>query len=127
MKLLLTEWYKDWRGEQPQRLTPAKLSLDDQKTLFALVVSLGNGDYDEVCIETDSVQAKACIIGLLQGTGNARPIEPTPAAEQRRLYRAGYEVYLQGESSYFFVNPIPRPELFQQADLKAYLAESKQS
>ena len=125
MKILLTDWYTEWRGLGPQVLKPAALSLDDEKILFALVVSLGNGDYDEACIETDSMEAKECVEGLLCGTGNAKRVGPSLAVEQCRLYRAGYEIYLQGRSSYFFVNPAPRPELFEKRDLDEYLAEFK--
>src|SRR5712691_6073835 len=123
MKILLTEWVREWRGTRPQLLKPAALSLDDGKILFALVVSVGNGDYDEVCIETDSMEAKECIQGMLCGTGSAKPVEWSYAVEQCRLYRVGYEIYLQGKSSYFFVNPIPRPELFQSSDLNQYVTE----
>jgi hypothetical protein len=126
MKILLTVWYREWRGREPQVLKPAALSLDDEKVLFGLVVSVGNGDYDEVCIETDSIEAKDCIEGLLCGTGSAKRIMPW-SAEQCRLHRSGYEIYLQGTSSYFFVSPAPRPELFEERDLEEYLAEFKQA
>ena len=126
MKILLTEWVREWRGTRPQLLKPAALSLDDGKILFALVVSVGNGDYDEVCIETDSMEAKECVRGILCGTGSAKPVGLSYAVEQCRLYRVGYEIYLQGRSSYFFVNPIPRPELFQSSDLNQYVTEFQQ-
>jgi len=112
MKILLTEWFRQWRGAEPQVVKPAGISLDDQKMVFALVVSLANGDYDEVSIETDSIEAKECITGMLCGTGNAKQVEASPEVEQCRLYQAGYEIYRQGTDSYFFVNPVPRPELF---------------
>jgi len=127
MKILLTDWYTEWRGARPQVLKPVALSLDDGKTLFALVVSLGNGDYDEVCIETDSAEAKESIVGLLRGTGHAKWVPPSFAVEQCMLYRAGYEIYQQGKSSYFFVNPAPRPELVETRDLNEYVAEFKQA
>jgi hypothetical protein len=123
MKILLTEWYREWRGTDPQLLNPAALSLDDEKIVFALVVSLGNGDYDEVCIETDSTEAKERIKGMLCGAGNAKAVAPSSAVERCRLYRAGYEIYLQGTSTYFFLNPISRAELFQSLDLNEYVAE----
>lgn len=129
MKILLTDWYTEWRGPRassPEALKPVVLSIDDEKILFALVVSLGNGDYDEACIETDSLEAKECIVGLLRGTGHAKWVPQSSAVEECRLYRAGYEIYLQGRSSYFFVNPAPRPELFGTRDLNEYLAEFRQ-
>src|SRR5712691_10329629 len=43
MKILLTEWVREWRGTRPQLLQPAALPLNDDKILFALVVSVGNG------------------------------------------------------------------------------------
>jgi len=125
MKILLTSWYREWRGSEPQVLRPDTFSLDEKNTLFALVVSLGNGEFDEACIETDSGEAKQCIEGLLCGTGGARPVEPSSDAENCRLYRAGYEIYRQGGNSYFFVNPVPRPGLFETRDLNGYLAEFK--
>jgi hypothetical protein len=127
MKILLTVWYREWRGREPQVLQPEVLSLDDEKILFGLVVSIGNGDYDEVCIETDSIDTKECIEGLLRGTGRAKWIMPSSAVEQCRLYRSGYLTYLQGGSSYFFINPVPRPELFEKGYLKEYVAEFKQA
>ena len=126
MKILLTPCYTEWRGSEPQVLNPEVLSLDDAKVLFALVVSVANGDYDEACIETDSIESRECIAGVLCGTGNAKPTGPTPAVEECGLYRAGYKVYLQGKSSYFFVNPAPRPELFATRDFSEYRAEFKQ-
>jgi len=127
MKILLTVWYREWRGGKPQVLNPEALSLDHEKTLFGLVVSVGNGDYDEVCIETDSMEAKEYMQGLLCGTGNAKRIVPSSTAEQCRLCRPGYETYLQGNSSYYFINPVPRPELFEkrELELEEYLAEFK--
>jgi len=113
MKILFTEWYRDWRGTEPQLAKPSILPLDNDKILFALVVSVGNGDYDEVCIETDSTEAKACITNMLCGTGNAKLVDrPSAVVEHCALYRPGYDIYLQGRDSYFFVNPTPRPELF---------------
>jgi len=126
MKILLTVWYREWRGGEPQVLKTEALSLDNEKILFGLVVSVANGDYDEVCIETDSIEAKDCIEGLLCGTGRAKRTVPW-SAEQCRLYRSGYEIYLQGSSSYFFINPMPRPELFEKRELEDYLAEFKQA
>src|SRR5258706_11960613 len=66
--------------------------------------------------------SKVCFAGM----GNAKPVRRSSAVERCRLYRVGYEIYLQGRSSYFFVNPIPRPELFQSRDLNEYMMESQQ-
>jgi len=126
MKILLTEWYREWRRERPQALEPAVLSLENEKILFALLVSVGNGDYDEACIESDSPEAREFIKGLLCGTGNAKQVGRSLAVEQCRLYREGYETYLQGTDSYFFVNPMSRPELFQGGDLEEYVTEFKE-
>src|SRR5258708_26626016 len=125
MKILLTIWYSEWRGQESQLLSPVALSLDDEKILFGLVVSIGNGDYEEGCIETDSIDAKEYIEGLLCGTGNAKSIMPSPVVERCRLYRPGYAIYLQGGSSYFFINPVLRPELFEKHELEEYVAEFK--
>jgi hypothetical protein len=123
MKVLLTEWFKDWRGAAPQVLKPAVLPLDDQRIVFGLIVMLANGEYDEVCIETDSNDARHCIQNMLRDTGNAKKVGQSSDAERCRLYRAGYEIYQQGPGSYFFVNPTPRPELFAMRDLNSYVAE----
>lgn len=124
-KILFTEWWRNWKGADPQDLKPVVLALDEEKTLRGLVVMLGNGEYDEACIESDSEDARRSVIGLLTGTGNAKWIESSPTAESCRLYRAGYDIYLQGKDGYFFVNPRPRPELFQDSDRTAYLSEFK--
>lgn len=72
MKILLTDWYTQWHGSTPQVLKPVELPLDDQKVLFGLVVFLGNGEYDEACIESDSRESRECITGLLCGSGGAK-------------------------------------------------------
>jgi hypothetical protein len=123
MKILLTEWIKDRRGAKPQVLKPTMVALDDERMVFGLVVMLGNGEYDEACIETDSAEATQHIQQMLRNTGNAKQVSQSSPAEQCRLYRAGYEIYLQGGASYFFVNPNPRPELFCAHDLSSYIAE----
>lgn len=43
IRILLTEWAQDWKGAEPQALHSALLDLADQRHLFYLVVSLGNG------------------------------------------------------------------------------------
>src|SRR5262249_2548326 len=98
MKILLIEWIRDWRGAEPQRLKPVVFALDDDKMLFALVVSLGNSIYDEVCIGTASAEAHESIKDILCGTGNAKPVECSPTAEQCRVYRPRYEIYLQAQT-----------------------------
>ena len=123
MKILLTNWCREWRGSEPQVLKPETLPLENQNIWFALVVSLGNGEYDELCLEFDTLEAKERIEGLICGTGNARRVGASPAVALCRLYRSGYEVYMQGRKSYFFLNPVPRPELFERRDLSKYLAE----
>src|SRR5262249_43363182 len=127
MNILMTSWYTDWRGKEPQVLRPETLPLDNDKILFYVVVSVGNGEYDEACIETEWLQARECIEGVLCGTGNAKLVAPSSAAVGCRLYRAGYRIYLQGRQSFFFVNPTPRPELFEARNLDQYLAEFNES
>ena len=127
MKILLTEWFRDWRGDGPQPLQPTVFSLDDKKMLFTLLLLVGNGEYDEACIETDSMDATESVRGLLCGTGNAKLVGRSSAVEACRLFRAGYEIYLQGSSSYFFVNPSPRPELFVGQELDEYVKDFHQT
>jgi len=126
MNILLTNWCRDWLGSEPQVLKPEALPLENQNVRFGLIVLMGNGEYDELCIEADTMEAKRWMEELMCGTGGAKHVGPSPEAAQCRLYRVGYEIYLQGRRSYFFLNPVPRPGLFARDDLNEYLAEFKQ-
>jgi hypothetical protein len=125
MEILLTDWCKDWRGKEHQELEVQRLSLDNKNILFALIVSVGNGNFEDVCFDFDSDEAKEVIVGLLTGTGGAKRIEPDTKARLSRLYKEGYEVYLQGDDSYHFLAPAPKPALFSAESLDAYIAEFK--
>jgi hypothetical protein len=121
MKIIVTHWSKDWRGKDPQPVRPAMLDLAQERQLLVLLVSLGNGSYDEICIEVDSTEAHEWVRGALTGTGGAARIEPTAEAASCRLFRAGYEVYSRGDDAFYFLNPRARPELFSStSDLAAY-------
>jgi hypothetical protein len=123
MKIVLTEWCKNWRGQEPQKLKANLLDLDVQNLLMFLVVSVGNGNFDEACIETDNDETLQWIRALLTGTGGAVRVTKSSDATQCRLYRSGYEVYRQGNNSFFFVNSNARPDLFANVDLGNYESE----
>lgn len=116
MKIRLTEWFSEWRHAKPQRLDPVVLDLREEKAPFYLVVSLGNGSFDQACFEHDSLDAYRFVVDLLGGTGGATRVQPEGSCVQSVLYRTGYEVYQQGQDAYFFVDPQPRPELFVTED-----------
>lgn len=122
MQVILTEWYRQWRGAEPQQIQPEMLPLDNERILFALVVMLGNGEYDDLCIESDSVEALESARGLLLGTGSAERVQAHPLANTSPLYRPGYEIYVQADRSVFFLNPEPRPALFP-SDMAVYAEE----
>lgn len=125
MEILLTEWFRDWNSNEPQELKPARLPLEGP-IIFGLVVSLGNGNFDEACMEFDSVDAKQAMVGMLTDTGGAIRIEPDAKARACRLYKEGYEIYRQSDFAYFFLGPEPRTELFNASSLDAYIAEFKE-
>lgn len=122
MQLVLTEWYRKWRGAEPQKIQPTVLPLDNERALFGLLVMLGNGEYDDLCIESDSAEALKSARELLLGTGGAERAHDHPLANSSPLYRPGYEIYVQADQSVFFLNPEPRPALFQ-SDMAAYIEE----
>jgi hypothetical protein len=124
MKIILTDWCKAWRGAGPQPIRPAVLDLVQERHRMALIVALGNGTFDEACIEVDSSEARDWVRGAMTGTGGADRVEPTASAAACRLFRAGYEIYRQGQDAFFFLNPLPRAELFSSTmDLAVYARE----
>ncbi len=123
MRIVLTEWTRDWRGAEPQAIAPRILALEDRTLLLFLLVMLGNGEFDEACFESESADVVDAVRGLLTGTGRARRVDSHPLAASARLRRPGYEIYVQGEASVFFVNPQCRPELFAASGLAVYSAD----
>ena len=63
MKLLVTEWYHDWGGKEPQVLKPAVKKLDETNDLMWLIIMLGNETFDEVCFEAESQYALEVVCG----------------------------------------------------------------
>ena len=112
LKFLLTEWFPDWKGETPQQLQrPQLFDLMNPRLLECFIVGLGNAIFEECCIESESQDVLDAVRGGIQGVGGGKQIEITDEIRQRRLFRAGYEVYEQA-GNLFFINPVPRPELF---------------
>lgn len=126
MQIVLIEWYREWCGAEPQKIQPTVLPLDNERALFVLLVMLGNGEYDDLCIESDSAEALESARGLLLGTGGAERVHDHPLANSSPLYRPGYEIYVQADRSVFFLNPEPRPALFH-SNMAAYAEEFSSS
>ena len=125
MKILITELQKNWQGNEPQRLKPAVIDLNNDRQCLFLIVSLGNGNFAEACFECDSVEAHECLHGLLTGTGGARRVDEKESGRWA-LYRAGYHVYAQEDDGYFFVNPEHNSRLISTRSFEPYLAEFTQ-
>jgi hypothetical protein len=121
VKILLTEWQRDWATNEAQHLKPVVIDLNNDRQCLFLIVSLGNGNYYEVCFECDSVEAQECLHGLLTGTGGAKRVQHNESALQCKLYRSGYHFYVQGDDAYFFVNPVLDPQLIENRDFENYL------
>lgn len=121
MKILLTEWFSDWRHAEPQKPNSVVLDLEDEKALFYLAVSLGNGTFDQARFEQDSKDAYRFVVNLLKGTGGASLTQPDEASMQSALYRENYEIYRQGLDAFFFVDPQPRPELFANEGVASWI------
>ncbi len=121
-RILITQWSRAWHGEAAQTLEPAVLDLAERRHLHYLLTMLGNGEFDDVCFEGESTDALAAIEGALTGTGGAVLVNPVLAAASR-LYRQGYRVFTQAACGRFFVNTVPRPELFAAGAAPAYAAE----
>jgi len=126
MKVLLTEWFREWSGNEPQTLSPVVFDLMQESHLLALYKSVADGIFDDVCFETDSNEALGVLRGILSGGGSAVKSSSSAVAAKSQIYRPGYELHIQAEYAHFFVNPIPRPELFAHGNLKAYMEEFKQ-
>lgn len=122
-RIVITEWIRTWRGAGAQQPKPTALDLANQKHLLYLMAMLGNGEFEEVRIESESADVVAAVQGLLTGTGSAKRIEESAATRSSRVTRDGYLIYQQGEDGYFFVNPLPRPDLFTDEGLVTYLSE----
>jgi hypothetical protein len=122
MKIVLTEWSNNWRGQEPQKLKANLLDLSVKNLQMYIILNLGNGNFDDTCFEVDSDEALHWIRNLLCNTGGAVRVTDV-AAGPRKLYRVGYEIYRQGDEAFFFVNPEPRPDLFANTDLSVYESE----
>jgi hypothetical protein len=122
MRILLTDWLREWRGHPPE-IRPEFLDLSKHSHAWCLVLIAGNAPHDEHCVEVDSTGALAAVRGVLMGTGRAKQIDDSAATRARRLYRPGYDIYQQGDDIFWFVNPVPRPGLFESGGLAGYPAE----
>lgn len=120
MKIILTEWYREWQESMSQQPDPVTLDLTNKTQLQFLVLSLGRGNFDEVSIETDSSETLTYITELLKGTGGAEPAVADTLVTASRLYQAGYHIFRQEPYGIFFVNPKPRPDLFAVTDQGEY-------
>jgi hypothetical protein len=126
MKVLQTEISWDY----PDTLeipAPYVFDYSNDKHLDALILSLGNGIFIECVYEIFDNEAYKIITGALEGIGGSIKIESSNAISNLWLYRKGYDCYQQGNDTYFFVNPEPRPELFEKKEFSDYLSEFNQS
>ena len=123
MKIVLTDWCCDWKGQSPQPIAPTVLDLDDNRILTFFLVSLGNETYEEICVEVDSMDTYEFVRALFIGTGGAKRVEADPSTERSRLHRKAYEIYVQPPDADFFLNPFSRPDLFRPNGLASYAAE----
>ena len=116
MKLRITmiDWKYPDDGQTP---SPEVLDLAEQSQVMLLYMSLADGAIVEMKAEADSEEALDVLRGLIQGAGSGVRADLS-AQEKTRcwLYEEGYECYTQGvkDPAYFFVNPAPRPEAFEQ-------------
>lgn len=125
MKILLTELQRNWQGKEPQRLKPAVIDLNNDRQCLFLIVSLGNGNFVEACVECDSLEAQECLHGLLTGTGGARRVDEKESGRWA-LYRSGYHVYAQEDDTYFFLNPEPNSHSISTRNFEIYLNQFTQ-
>lgn len=123
MKIVLVDWCHGWVGAAPQPIKPMVLDLDNPKVLQFLLVALGTGHFDDICVEVDSVTTYECVQKMFTGTGAAERVASDPVAERSPVFRSGYEIYTQRPDAYFFLNPAPRPNLFLENGLTSYTAE----
>jgi hypothetical protein len=121
-RVLVTEWSRTWHADSPQPLAPRVMDLGEPRHRSHLLMMLGNAEFDDVCFEGETAGALAVIEGALTGTGGAALVNPVLAAASR-LYRPGYRVFAQAGAGRFFVNAVPRPELFLAGALRAYADE----
>lgn len=112
MKIILTEWCRDWQAATPQQTTAVEMDLTYAPSLQYLVLSLGMGNFDEVRIETDTVETLDFVRRLLTGTGGAVQTAADGAAVDCKLYKPGYHVYRQDDLAIFFLNTTPCPDAF---------------
>jgi len=104
-------------------LEPVVFDLLEERFLMLLYKSFADGIFEQVCFEADSADSLQTLRGMLKGAANAQAAASNSNASQARVYRPGYDLYVQGRDGYIFVNPKPRPELFEGADLAAYIKE----
>ncbi len=116
MKLRITmiDWKYPDDGQTP---SPEVLDLAERSQVMLLYMSLADGAIVEMKAEADSEEALDVLRGLIQGAGSG--VRADLSAQEKAkcwLYEEGYECYTQGDKdpAYFFVNPAPRPEAFEQ-------------
>ena len=104
----------DWEYPSKKReYDPVIWDLEDRNVLLLLYKMIADGIVLEMRIEGESAEALEVIKGMLRGGGSCQQITLSmEKAKDLWLYEEGYEVFLQGEDGYFFVNPIPQPQKF---------------
>jgi hypothetical protein len=112
-----------WYGIDLQTIGVERFDLEDQNHLRGLILAAGTGRFQEACVEFDCTDAYELFRGLITSTGGTEKIECRESDKVRRLYRPGYEIYAAADEVIYFLNPVPRPELFSVVDNAAYVQE----
>jgi len=122
MRALIADWPVTWYGTVSRTIDVARFDLENKDHLKALILLVGTGRFEEACVEFDSVESFEVFRGLVTGTGGAKKRSCRESDTQRRLFRTGYEVFAADDAVVYFLNPIPRPDLFLLDDEK-YIQE----
>ena len=124
MRMLLTEWQRDWAAQQPQVLKPIVLDARVGGQLFVVFGLVAHGELQEACFEAESDEAIRLIHGVLESAGSAKEAPVDAEARACKLFREGYALLRYDPTSAIFVNRQPRPDLFRDgASLGDYVAE----
>ncbi len=114
MRLLIT--LIDWQyPSAKEEVENTVWDINDQNTLFALILTYGNGTLLELRAEGETEEAIDGLRSIAVGTGASHKVELSLAEQQRLwLYQAGDECYKQPMDSggYTFINPKPQPDKF---------------
>lgn len=116
LRVVAIDWEYPSDGHVPK---PELWNLETatRNDLMGYYLGFANGIYLELRAEGDCDEAVEVLKGLILGAGSGRLVETLSDGEKARLwlYRDRYDCYVQGDPpcGWFFVDPTPRPELFE--------------